>query len=156
MFSFFNAMPEAHANISGNSNYPNLKGTVYFYGVHGGTVVVAQIQNLSNDNNFHGFHIHAGGSCTGTKEEPFQNADGHYNPTNVEHPNHAGDFPPLLSNNGAAFSIFYTNRFFPEDVIGKTVIIHAMPDDFKTQPSGNSGEMIACGKIMGQDMEQKK
>lgn len=151
MFSFLKAMPEAYAKISGNLNYSDLKGTVSFYEVHGGTVVVAEIQNLPKDNNFHGFHIHAGGSCTGTKEEPFKNAGGHYNPTNMEHPNHAGNLPPLLSNDGTAFSMFYTNRFYPEDVIGKTVIIHALSDDFKTQPSGDAGEMIACGEIMEQE-----
>ena len=42
----------------------------------------------------------------------------------------------------------YTDRFYPEDVIGKTVVIHEKPDDFRTQPSGDSGEKIACGKIM--------
>ena len=72
MFSFLKAMPEAHATISGNSNYPDLKGTVSFYEVHGGTVVAAEIQNLPKENHFHGFHIHAGGSCTGTKEEPLK------------------------------------------------------------------------------------
>ena len=41
--------------------------------------------------------------------------------------------------------------FYPEDVIGKTVIIHALSDDFKTQPSGDAGEMIACGEIMEQE-----
>ena len=41
----------------------------------------------------------------------------------------------------------YTDRFYPEDVIGKTVIIHSEPDDFRTQPSGDSGEKIACGRI---------
>ena len=151
MFSFLKAMPEAHATISGNSNYPDLKGTVSFYEVHGGTVVAAEIQNLPKENHFHGFHIHAGGSCIGTKEEPFKDAEEHYNTTGMEHPNHAGDLPPLLSNDGTAFSMFYTNRFFPEDIIGKTVIIHAMPDDFKSQPSGNAGEMIACGEIVEED-----
>lgn len=42
---------------------------------------------------------------------------------------------------------FLTNKFTLQDVIGKVVIIHSMPDDFTTQPSGNSGEKIACGKI---------
>lgn len=74
-------------------------------------------------------------------------ADGHYNPNHTEHPNHAGDLPPLLSNNGYAFLGFYTNRFHPEDVIGRTIIIHVNPDDFVSQPSGNAGEMIACGVI---------
>jgi Cu/Zn superoxide dismutase len=42
---------------------------------------------------------------------------------------------------------FFTQRFKLSEVIGLPVIIHARPDDFTTQPSGNSGEMIACGLI---------
>ena len=63
------------------------------------------------------------------------------------HPQHAGDMPSLLANDGNAFLIFYTDRFHPEDVIGRAVIIHAHSDDMTTQPSGNSGAMIACGEI---------
>lgn len=43
--------------------------------------------------------------------------------------------------------MFMTDRFTVNEVIGKTVIIHLHPDDFATQPSGNSGEKIACGVI---------
>ena len=43
--------------------------------------------------------------------------------------------------------MFYTNRFVPEEIIGRTVVIHENPDDFKTQPSGDSGSKIACGEI---------
>ena len=43
--------------------------------------------------------------------------------------------------------LVYTDRFRPVDVIDKTVIIHDNSDDFKTQPSGNSGNKIACGVI---------
>lgn len=141
MFSMNQMMPYAVAKISGNADYPKLKGTVSFYEMYGGTLVVANISNLPNGNSFHGFHIHAGDSCMTMKE------GGHYNPTNQPHPQHAGDMPPLLANNGMAFSAFYTNRFYPEDIVGKVVIIHANPDDFKTQPSGNPGTIIACGKI---------
>ena len=149
MFSFLNAKPEVYAKIKGNSDYPDLEGTVYFYEVHDGTVVVANIKNMP-DEKFHGFHIHEGENCTGTKQEPFKNAGGHYNPTNKPHPKHVGDLPPILSSNGIVFSAFFTNRFYPEDVVGKTVIIHEMPDDFMTQPSGNAGIMIACGEIVEQ------
>ena len=41
----------------------------------------------------------------------------------------------------------YTNRFKPSDVINKTVMLHRNPDDFRSQPSGNSGVRIACGTI---------
>ena len=47
----------------------------------------------------------------------------------------------------------YTNRFYPEDVIGRTVIIHEKADDFHSQPSGDAGEMIACGEIVAWNPE---
>lgn len=141
MFTRFNKVPDAYAD------FPDIEGTVTFYGVHGGTVVVVNLRNLPTGNQFHALHIHAGDSCTWTQEEPFKNADGHYNPTNMPHPNHVGDLPPILSADGMAFLVFYTNRFYPEDVVGRTIILHALPDDFNSQPSGNAGAMIACGEI---------
>ena len=71
----------------------------------------------------------------------------HYNPNQCAHPYHAGDLPPLFGSNGYAFEAFLTDRFTVSEVIGRTVIIHSKPDDFSTQPSGNSGEKIACGEI---------
>ncbi|NMB33378.1 MAG: superoxide dismutase family protein, partial [Clostridium sp.] len=43
--------------------------------------------------------------------------------------------------------VVYTSRFTPREVVGKTVIIHENPDDFRSQPSGDSGDRIACGVI---------
>ena len=60
MLSITNTMPEAYAKIKGNKKYPNLKGTVSFYGVHGGTIVVAEVTGLPENSTFHGFHIHEG------------------------------------------------------------------------------------------------
>lgn len=95
-----------------------------------------------------GFHIHEGGTCgVTTGDQPFQSAGGHFNPTNSYHPQHAGDLPVLFSNGGSAWMAVYTDRFRPADVVGRTVIIHQNPDDFRTQPSGNSGARIACGVI---------
>lgn len=140
MFSVSNAMPDAYAKISGYKDYPDIDGMVYFYGVHGGTIVAADIKNLPKPNQFHGFHIHGGNTCA--------NPGSHYTKDAMQHPDHTGDMPPLLANDGAAYMMFYTNRFFPEDVVGKTVIIHENRDDFTTQPSGDAGEMIACGEIV--------
>ena len=53
----------------------------------------------------------------------------------------------MVENNGFAYMKVLTDKFKIEDIIGKTVIIHDMPDAFKTQPSGNSGKKIACGII---------
>ena len=71
----------------------------------------------------------------------------HYNPNNCLHPYHAGDLPPLLENQGYAYMRVLVDKFKISDIIGKTVIIHDSPDDFNTQPSGNSGKKIACGVI---------
>lgn len=95
-----------------------------------------------------GFHIHQFGNCEiGNPDNPFEATGGHWNPTNQPHGNHAGDFPVLFSNDGLAKISFYTNKFRVADVIGKSVIIHQNPDDFRTQPSGNSGKRLACGVI---------
>jgi len=42
---------------------------------------------------------------------------------------------------------FFTNRFLPGDVIGRTVMIHENPDDYRSQPSGDAGKRIGCGVI---------
>ena len=79
--------------------------------------------------------------------QPFPNTGNHYNPGNVPHPEHAGDLPPLLSNNGYAWMTFYTGRINIEDVAGKSLVIHSMRDNFTSQPSGDSGDKIGCGVI---------
>ena len=117
-------------------------GAVRFRRVRGGTLVTADIRGMPDG--FHGFHIHTGTDCGGVD---FADAMGHYNPTGAQHPNHAGDLPPLLSSGGRAFLSLVTGRFTVPEVMGRTVIIHRDPDDFHTQPSGNSGPMIACGVI---------
>ena len=95
-----------------------------------------------------GFHIHEYGICQVTNpSEPFMSAGGHYNPTNQPHGNHAGDLPVLFSNNGYARMSFFTNKFSVEDIINRSIIIHENPDDYRTQPSGDSGKRLACGVI---------
>ena len=90
----------------------------------------------------------SGTSCTGNQEDEFADAKTHFNPTQCPHPFHSGDLPPLLENNGYAYMSVLVNKFRLSDIIGKVIIIHDMPDDFTTQPSGNSGTKIACGKIV--------
>lgn len=63
------------------------------------------------------------------------------------HPFHAGDLPPLLSCKGRAYLAVITGRFCVKDVIGRSVVIHAGPDDLHTQPAGNAGAKIGCGVI---------
>lgn len=145
-------MPAAQATVAGSSKYPDIAGTVLFYAVPAGTLVLSEITGLPTDDsacgvNIYGYHIHSGGECTGNDTDPFANTDGHYNPHDCSHPAHAGDLAPLFGNQGLAWNAFLTNRFTPKEVVGKTVVIHLHPDDFKTQPAGDSGEKIACGVI---------
>lgn len=161
MNDFMKRLPDACAKIRGIPKYPSINGKVCFYSVYGGTVITAEVYGLPENEsemigNFFGFHIHEGKSCTGDASDPLKNTGGHYNPLNMEHPNHAGDLIPLLSVGEKAWSSFYTGRFHPEDVIGKTVVIHDMPDDFRTQPAGDSGEKIACGVIQEMKMSAEQ
>jgi Cu-Zn family superoxide dismutase len=147
----------AYAQIQGGPLAPNLSGYVVFIDVPHGTEVFVEVVGLppyqpaaahQQPIGPHGFHIHDGGSCeVGNPDNPFQSAGEHWNPTHQPHGNHAGDFPVLFSNNGYARINFFTNRFRVSDVIGKSIIIHQNPDDYRTQPAGNSGKRLACGVI---------
>lgn len=142
---------EAIAMLSGGDNLPELCGCVRFIRRSSGVLVRAEVSGLPNkgcgDSQIFGFHIHEGNSCGGSMDDPFSCTEAHYNPDKTEHPLHRGDMPPLFGNNGYAFALFYTERFSIDEIIGKTVVIHDSADDFKSQPSGNSGKKIACGVI---------
>ena len=147
-----NRRPQAIAIVKGNTNYKGINGTVQFYPKKSGVLVISQIFGLPKGTNkcdspIFAFHIHSGVSCTGNEEDPFADSKGHLNLNNCPHPYHTGDMSPLFGCNGYAFSVFFTDRFTIKEIIGKTVIIHSGPDDFTSQPSGNSGTKIACGII---------
>lgn len=147
-----NDRPAAVANIRGSREYSTINGTVHFYQMPHGVIVIASVAGLPAgsgrcDDRIFAMHIHSGGSCMGNQNDPFPLTGSHFNPGNCPHPYHAGDLPPLFSNKGMAWCAFLTNRFQVREVLGKTVVIHASPDDFTSQPAGNSGEKIACGVI---------
>ena len=107
----------------------------------------------------HGFHIHETGAC----EPTFEAAGAHYSPDNDEHgflnPQglHAGDLPNMIFNGegNAVYQITtllislapdQVNSLFDAD--GSAIILHADPDDYLTDPGGNSGDRIACGVVV--------
>ncbi len=135
----------ATASIRGSNRNPGIFGQVNFYQRANHILVKAFISGLPETaSGFFGFHIHEGNCCTGAD---FADTGSHYSPKSTPHPAHAGDLPPLMFCNGTACQTFITDRFCIKDIIGRTVIIHDMPDDFTAQPSGNSGTKIACGVI---------
>jgi len=115
----------------------------------------------------HGFHIHLNGACapapdaaTG-KTVAFGAAGGHFDPGASKHhgapggtptANHAGDQPNLVADAGGRASLEYTNpnvTLSPGQgsVMGRALVVHADPDDYKTDPAGNSGPRVLCGVI---------
>lgn len=102
----------------------------------------------------HGFHIHEKGDCSASDA---MSAGGHFNPTAKPHgpqdgPHHGGDLPALKADaNGKAvanFSIIgVTVAPGPTSIVGRALVVHKDPDDYKTQPTGNSGGRVACGVI---------
>lgn len=141
--------PQAMAWVTGNHTAPQLSGLVRFYGTpYGGVLVEAEIFGLPDIAvprlvDFYALHIHEYGDCS----QNFTQTGGHYDPTMQPHPYHAGDLLPLMGNQGYAWSAFYDRRFFIPDILGRSVVIHAMRDDFTSQPSGDAGEKIGCGVI---------
>ena len=147
-----NIFKNAKATIKGGKKYPKIDGIVTFRETKNGVIMTAKINYLPQSKDkckgrFFGFHIHEGTSCTGNSEDEFANSKLHLNSNNCPHPFHIGDLPPLIENNGYAYMSILLGRFKIKDILGKVIIIHDSPDDFTTQPSGNSGTKIACGII---------
>ena len=103
----------------------------------------------------HGFHIHEAGDCSSGDG---MSAKGHFNPHGKPHGNpstaerHAGDLPSLkVAKNGRAKLDVTVDGISigsgPGNIVGRGLIIHAQPDDYKTQPTGNAGARLACGVI---------
>lgn len=113
------------------------------------------LQGLSPKGEF-GFHIHEKGDCSAPDAS---SAGGHFNPANAQHGNpqgeshHAGDMLNAISDaagvaqvDAVATGVSLTSGL-PNDIHGRAIVMHEKPDDYSTQPSGNSGARIACGVI---------
>jgi len=154
-------------------------GRVHFLPTGGVTTVAVSARLTPAQNGIHGFHVHAndnpanGDGCIADPAQPanthFVSADGHYNPGGGTHGDHAGDMPALFfTEGGVAAMSFITDRFEPNDINGRAVILHAAPDNYGnvpvgadanqytansaaaltlTQNTGNAGNRIACGVI---------
>jgi len=131
-----------------------VSGTVTFVQSGAKMKVFAEVSGLTPG--LHGFHIHEKGDCSAPDGT---SAGGHFNPTGKPHgspeqaDHHAGDLLQLVADaNGNARQVSYiegpTLGDGPENIIGRSVIVHAAPDDYKTQPTGNSGARQACGVVV--------
>ena len=118
------------------------------------TVAVAAVGMSEGD---HGFHLHTTGRC---KAPDFKSAGGHLNPRGATHGQlspggkHLGDMPNLAigaNGTGSAEIVLEGNADAILDDIfdadGTAVVVHANPDDYRTDPTGNAGARIACGVL---------
>ena len=133
-------------------------GTVTFSQAGDQVLVHARVSGLKPGQE-HGFHVHEKGDCSSAD---FMSAGGHFNPGGKPHAHygkperHAGDLQNLRADSeGNATYAFETKLLTvapgPTSVVGRAVVIHANPDDYASQPAGNSGPRIACGLIRAVD-----
>ncbi|MGH8697864.1 MAG: superoxide dismutase family protein [Burkholderiales bacterium] len=147
------APPRATAQLQptkGNKTF----GEATFEQVGSKVRVVVFVQGLK-PNQEHGLHIHEVGDCSSGDG---MSAKGHFNPFGKPHGHpgsgerHAGDLPSLKANKAGRARVdvevdIFTVTAGPGSIIGRGVIVHADPDDYKTQPTGNAGARLACGVI---------
>lgn len=149
------ADPAATASLKDARGQP--VGTATFTELGGVVKLKVSASGLSPGQ--HGIHIHEKGRC----EAPdFKSAGGHFNPhgrqhgTDNEHGTHAGDMPNLEAGadgkaslqtvlHGVTLERGAANSLLDAD--GAAIVIHAHADDQKSEPSGNSGDRVACGVV---------
>jgi len=130
-------------------------GTVRFEQLGSKVVVTAAITGLK-PNGEHGFHVHEKGDCSAPDA---MSAGGHFNPGGKPHGHHgkaerhAGDMPNLRADASGAARVMWETDLLTvgsgaASVIGRSVVIHRDPDDYASQPAGNSGPRLACGVIV--------
>lgn len=147
------ATPVGHANLKNASG--DTVATATFTRTHAGVRVVLVAKKLPPGT--HGFHVHAVGMCEGPD---FKSAGPHFNPTEKKHGtmnpegHHAGDLPNLVvraDGHGKVAAVIPASLGDGPDSLfhegGTSLVVHADPDDMKTDPAGNSGPRIACGVI---------
>jgi Cu-Zn family superoxide dismutase len=104
----------------------------------------------------HGFHVHETGDCSAPDAS---SAGPHFNPDAAPHgrpdagSHHAGDLPNLRADANGSIAVDIVSRALAlgtgdaRDISGRAIVLHAQPDDYRTQPAGASGDRIACGVI---------
>jgi Cu-Zn family superoxide dismutase len=147
------AGPSAVATLSPTAGNA-AAGTVRFV-QSGGKVTVSGVVRDLKPNAEHGFHVHEKGDCSSPDG---MSTGGHFNPGGAPHgshgagKHHAGDLPLLKADaSGVATFSFESTTISvgsgAADIVGKGLIVHRDPDDFKTQPTGNAGPRLACAVI---------
>ena len=150
--SMESAGPKAEATLESRSG-STVSGTVSFQAVGQKLRVEARVAGLTPGE--HGFHVHEAGDCSAPDAG---SAKGHFNPAAKAHGHHgggerhAGDMPNLIADSAGKATLSAELDMLsltegPGGILKRSVVIHADPDDYKSQPAGNSGKRVACGTI---------
>ena len=144
----------AKASLLAKSGNTTLAGTATFSGPTGSVKLTLNVSGAPAGD--HGVHIHETGDCSAADA---MSAGGHWNPAMGTHAapgatSHLGDLGNMTVAADGKGSLTLTNPMWEigtgsaKDVVGKAIVVHGMPDDVMTQPTGNSGGRIGCGVIM--------
>lgn len=123
----------------------SIKGRITFGDQDGVTRIFLDLTGLTGE---HGFHVHEEADCRSALANVSR---GHFNPEKKPHGQHMGDLPNIRADVYGtmrdAIFVRHVALSGPNSIIGRTVIITANFDDYKSQPDGRSGPAIACGVI---------
>jgi Cu-Zn family superoxide dismutase len=145
--------PAATATLQSTTGN-NATGSVRFVQTGDKVVVSGEVRGLK-PGAAHGFHVHEKGDCSSGDG---MSTGGHFNPQGQGHgrhgagSHHAGDLPSLQADAyGVARFRFESTTIRvgsgAVDVVGRGLIVHRDPDDYRTQPTGNAGPRLACAVI---------
>ena len=146
------ALPQASALLAPTQGNV-VQGNVIFKQESDGRIrVIAEVSGLTPGE--HGFHVHEIGDCSAPDAS---SAGGHFNPHGTPHGkpgeghHHAGDLPSLNADaaGNAKLNVVMDSFVLTGDhgIIGRSLIVHADPDDYVSQPTGNAGARVACAVI---------
>lgn len=142
--------------LQGAPGDTDFTGTVTIHPAGTGVHIVADVAGVDTDGK-HGIHVHENGMCdhNGEGGKHFTSAGSHFNPAGTEHacpptdPRHAGDLGNIEVSGGTGHLDLSATNLTIDQLTGKAIILHAGEDDCKTQPTGNSGDRLACGVAGG-------
>lgn len=159
------AQPPAPVTVAMTTAHGKDAGTITLTETAGGVLMRLALKNLAPGE--HAYHFHEKGACDAPD---FESAGGHLNPHNHPHGYmqeggpHDGDMPNIFAGADGMVEASVLNtritmdpaaaggpdkRALVPDEDGAALIVHASPDDYATQPTGNAGGRVACGVVKG-------
>jgi Cu-Zn family superoxide dismutase len=132
-----------------------VSGRLAITAIDGGVRIHGELGGLAKGGT-HAIHVHERGDCSAADGSA---AGGHFNPGGVAHgragiaPHHLGDMDNLHANGEGVAHVdirlqgVTLGSGAPNDILGRAIIVHANPDDYASQPTGNAGPRVSCGVI---------